>query len=178
MCNIFVFSSVGELFGVKYLYNQTGKVLDDYKMAIYKMEDALEVETDGDDGFEDEGFTEELGTDFLTVPTLENVQHTIMQETPARKRLPLPLQPNFDEAQTSGVLPQQASLQFSSTVKVPHSEPSSAETCLTQSVPVQPSVSIYTSSEETSVYILRTILHIQLLNNYFQYIHNKVYVLK
>lgn len=50
----------------------TGMVLGDYKTAISKLETAEETQTDVDHRFEDEGLAEEMDSDFLTVPSLEN----------------------------------------------------------------------------------------------------------
>lgn len=64
-----MFFFAGELLGIEYLYNQTGKVIEDYKMTIAKRETDTEKETDEDDEFEDEGLGEEV--DDKSVPLLE-----------------------------------------------------------------------------------------------------------
>ncbi|XP_052320089.1 uncharacterized protein LOC127907661 [Oncorhynchus keta] len=59
--------SLGELIGLKYLFDQTGLVLQDHKAAI----EELETGDPGVQGEDDEGFVELVEYQDLTVPGLE-----------------------------------------------------------------------------------------------------------
>lgn len=83
---VFFFICVGELLGIEYLYNQTGKTLTPMLQTPEEEEDR-QVERVSDQDLQDEGFEEDIVED-ITVPVLYDPHHDAVT-SPSSSALPL-----------------------------------------------------------------------------------------